>query len=157
MSNRACALSIMSAAAILLPISAGCASVPAPTPLPTTVQVVQPTNPPASPINSPTAPAATRVIPTATAVPTLAAPTPTTGPTKERVTFKSGDLTLVGYLFKPGGQGPFPGIIWNHGSEKDPDTGPEFDSVASIFVPAGYVVFAPVRRSMVLPGQFPTC
>lgn len=66
--------------------------------------------------------------------------------TKTRVTFKSGNLTLVGYLFKPDGDGPFPGIIWNHGSEQNPDKGQQFDAVANIFVPAGYVVFAPMRR-----------
>jgi dipeptidyl aminopeptidase/acylaminoacyl peptidase len=65
---------------------------------------------------------------------------------KQRVTFQSDGLTLIGFLFKPAGPGPFPGIIWNHGSEQHPDTGPEFDAVASILVPAGYVVFAPVRR-----------
>ncbi|HLY27325.1 MAG TPA: hypothetical protein VKQ72_13350 [Aggregatilineales bacterium] len=62
------------------------------------------------------------------------------------MTFKSGNLTLVGFLYKPDGQGPFPGIIWNHGSEQNPGPGPEFDAVANIFVPAGYVVFAPMRR-----------
>jgi dienelactone hydrolase len=65
---------------------------------------------------------------------------------KERVTFRSGDLTLVGFLFKPAGAGPFPAVVWNHGSEKNPGGGPQFDSVAAIFVPAGYVVFAPMRR-----------
>ena len=65
---------------------------------------------------------------------------------KQRVTFKSGSLTLVGYLFKPDGPGPFPALVWNHGSEKDPGGSPQFDTVASIFVPAGYVVFAPMRR-----------
>jgi dienelactone hydrolase len=65
---------------------------------------------------------------------------------KQRVTFKSGDLNLVGYLFKPEGSGPFPTLIWNHGSERDPGSGPQFNAVASIFVPAGYVVFAPMRR-----------
>lgn len=63
---------------------------------------------------------------------------------KQRVTFKSGSLTLVGYLFKPQGDGPFPAIIWNHGSEPSPGRGPQFDSVAAVF--ANYVVFAPVRR-----------
>jgi dienelactone hydrolase len=62
------------------------------------------------------------------------------------ITFKSGGLSLVGVLYKPEGNGPFPALIWNHGSEGRPDAGPQFDSVASIFVPAGYVVFAPVRR-----------
>jgi len=65
---------------------------------------------------------------------------------RQRVTFKSGGLTLVGYLFKPDGSGPFPAIVWNHGSEKNPGGGPQFSTVASIFVPAGYVVFAPMRR-----------
>ncbi len=64
---------------------------------------------------------------------------------KERVTFRSDHLTLVGVLFRPDGPGPFPGLIWNHGSEKDPNRG-QFDAVAAIFVPAGYVVFAPMRR-----------
>jgi len=65
---------------------------------------------------------------------------------KERVTFKSDGLTLVGFLFKPDGPGPFPGLIWNHGSEKNPGTMRQFNAVAAIFVPAGYVVFAPMRR-----------
>jgi carboxymethylenebutenolidase len=66
--------------------------------------------------------------------------------TRQRVTFSSGDVALSGVLYKPQGRGPFPALIWNHGSEKTPGAGPQFDTVASIFVPAGYVVFAPVRR-----------
>jgi len=66
--------------------------------------------------------------------------------TKERVTFKGDKLTLVGFLFKPNKPGPFPGLIWNHGSEKNPGAAPQFDAVAAVFVPAGYVVFAPMRR-----------
>jgi carboxymethylenebutenolidase len=64
----------------------------------------------------------------------------------KRVTFESGGLTLVGFLYQPEGDGRWPALIWNHGSEKDPGAGPQFDSVASAFVPAGYVVFAPERR-----------
>jgi dienelactone hydrolase len=64
---------------------------------------------------------------------------------KQRVTFKSGDLSLVGYVYRPDGNGPFPTVIWNHGSEPNPGAR-QFDAVASIFVPAGYAVFAPVRR-----------
>lgn len=65
---------------------------------------------------------------------------------KTRVTFTNDGLTLVGYHYHPDGPGPFPTLIWNHGSEKNPGGGPQFDSVAKIFVPAGYAVFAPVRR-----------
>ena len=76
------------------------------------------------------------------------APQPSATPvmSKERVTFTSGSLTMVGYLFKPEGDGPFPGIIWNHGSDPNPDQTSEFESVAQIVVPAGYVLFAPLRQ-----------
>lgn len=71
----------------------------------------------------------------------------TVGPSLgKRVTFESGGYSLVGFLYQPEGAGPWPALIWNHGSEKDPGAGPQFDTVASIFVPAGYVVFAPERR-----------
>jgi dienelactone hydrolase len=74
------------------------------------------------------------------------AQTPPASLSKERVTFKSGSLSLVGFLFKPDGPGPFPALVWNHGSEQSPGTMRQFDTVATIFVPAGYVVFAPMRR-----------
>lgn len=65
---------------------------------------------------------------------------------KQQVWYRNGSLTLVGYLYKPEGAGPFPALIWNHGSEPNPSGGPQFDSVAAIFVPAGYAVLAPLRR-----------
>ncbi len=65
---------------------------------------------------------------------------------KQAVRFKSGQLTLGGVVYKPDGPGPFPTVIWNHGSEKTPARFRQFDAVADIFVPAGYVVFAPSRR-----------
>jgi dienelactone hydrolase len=64
----------------------------------------------------------------------------------KKISFKSGGYTLVGFLYQPEGVGPWPALIWNHGSEKNPEAGPQFDTVASVFVPAGYVVFAPERR-----------
>ncbi|HVQ15077.1 MAG TPA: alpha/beta fold hydrolase [Vicinamibacterales bacterium] len=67
-------------------------------------------------------------------------------PSAKRVTFQSGGHSLVGFLYQPEGAGPWPALIWNHGSEKDPGAGRQFDTVASIFAPAGYVVFAPERR-----------
>jgi len=65
---------------------------------------------------------------------------------KQRVTYPNGTLKLVGYIYKPNGPGPFPTVVWNHGSEPNPGGGPQYDSVAAIFVPAGYVVVAPMRR-----------
>src|SRR5215475_493808 len=68
------------------------------------------------------------------------------GPNKQSVKFKSGQLKLVGVIYKRDGPGSFPAVIWNHGSEKTPGRSRQFDTVADIFVPAGYVVFAPSRR-----------
>jgi carboxymethylenebutenolidase len=122
------------AAAILIAVTA-CASAPAPIP-PTPEPPTAPTSAPPRTLSAP---------PTNTAVP---ASTPTPGMTTERVTFKSGDLVLEGFLYKPRVQGPFPALVWNHGSEQDPDPPAmqEFPGIASVFVPQGYIVFAPVRR-----------
>ena len=96
---------------------------------------------------SPTTTGASAPGPTATAMATSAPPvTATPGLTAGPVTFKSDGLSLQGYLYKPEGNGPFPAIVWNHGSEQSADPTSEFDAVAQIFVPAGYVVFAPAGR-----------
>ncbi|MGB0085498.1 MAG: prolyl oligopeptidase family serine peptidase [Rhodomicrobiaceae bacterium] len=59
------------------------------------------------------------------------------------VDFHSGELDLKGFLWKPAGDGPFPAILWNHGSEKRPGAA---DPVAQFFVARGYVFFVPHRR-----------
>jgi carboxymethylenebutenolidase len=70
----------------------------------------------------------------------------------ELVGFKSGDLELKGFLWKPAGAGPFPAILWDHGSEKLPGT---VESVASFFVARGYVFFVPHRRGQGRsPGRY---
>lgn len=61
----------------------------------------------------------------------------------ELIEFKSGNLELKGFIWKPSGEGPFPALLWNHGSEKSP--GP-VDTVARYFVTRGYVFFVPHRR-----------
>jgi carboxymethylenebutenolidase len=64
-------------------------------------------------------------------------------PTPTLISFTSGDLVLKGFIWKPEGEGPFPSILWNHGSERLP--GP-VDTVAPEFVRHGYVFFVPHRR-----------
>src|SRR5215470_362680 len=59
------------------------------------------------------------------------------------VSFPSGDLTLRGFLYKPEGNGPFPAIIWNHGSEKLPGQQPE---LARFYTGLGFVFFLPHRH-----------
>jgi carboxymethylenebutenolidase len=62
----------------------------------------------------------------------------------ELIGFTSGDLELKGFIWKPSGDGPFPALLWNHGSGRS--VGP-LDTVAPYFVSKGYVFFVPHRRS----------
>jgi len=60
----------------------------------------------------------------------------------EEVKFSSGKVTLHGFLYKPEGNGPFPTILYNHGSERKPGTKPE---LGKFFSAKGYVFFVPHR------------
>jgi dienelactone hydrolase len=76
--------------------------------------------------------------------PTIAADDVETGDGQPAlIDFPSGDLSLQGFLWKPKGNGPFPAMLWNHGSEKRPG---KVEPVASFFVARGYVFFVPHRR-----------
>ena len=59
------------------------------------------------------------------------------------VAFQSGSLELRGFIFKPEGTGPFPAVLYNHGSEKLPGAKPE---IGNYFASRGYVLFVPHRR-----------
>jgi dienelactone hydrolase len=61
----------------------------------------------------------------------------------ELVSFRSGEFTLQGFLYKPAGAGPFPAVIWNHGSEKKPGAQPE---LAVFYTSKGFVFFLPHRH-----------
>ncbi len=70
----------------------------------------------------------------------------------ELVSFQSGEFTLKGYLYKPQGAGPFPAMIWNHGSEKEPGFQPE---LAAFYTGKGFVFFLPHRHGHGLsPGEY---
>src|SRR5437660_611179 len=45
--------------------------------------------------------------------------------TAQNVEYPSGEFKLPGFLYRPKGDGPFPAVIWNHGSEKRPIAQPE--------------------------------
>jgi carboxymethylenebutenolidase len=62
----------------------------------------------------------------------------------EVVSFPSGDKTLQGVLFKPEGRGPFPAMVYNHGSGRSYDK--QFQALGPIFNQHGWVFFAPYRR-----------
>jgi carboxymethylenebutenolidase len=61
----------------------------------------------------------------------------------QEITFPSGSVTLHGFLFKPAGDGPFPAVLWNHGSERLPG---RLQPLADFFVGKGYAFFVPHRR-----------
>jgi dienelactone hydrolase len=64
----------------------------------------------------------------------------------ESVTFQSGSIKLHGLLYKPEGAGPFPAVLYNHGSAAGLLNNQAFDAIAPAFVERGWVFFAPYRR-----------
>jgi dienelactone hydrolase len=66
------------------------------------------------------------------------------------VTFPSGSLTLHGFVWKPAGRGPFPVVLYNHGSEKNME-GPS--ALGPVFASHGYLFFLPHRRGQGLSSD----
>jgi carboxymethylenebutenolidase len=64
-------------------------------------------------------------------------------PNAKLVSFPSPGGTLYGFLYVPEGNGPFPAVLWNHGSEKRPGWQPE---LAAFYNAHGFVFFLPHRR-----------
>jgi dienelactone hydrolase len=63
------------------------------------------------------------------------------------VFYPSGNLRLHAYLYKPNGDGPFPVVIYNHGSRSGRPRRPEPNEyIGSLLTRAGYVVLIPERR-----------
>lgn len=69
----------------------------------------------------------------------------------EIVSFQSGTLTLHGVLYKPEGAGPFPALLYNHGSAKDSSAAS--DALGPIFASHGWVFFMPSRRGQGLSSS----
>jgi carboxymethylenebutenolidase len=61
----------------------------------------------------------------------------------EEVKFPSANLELHGFLYKPQGGGPFPAVLYNHGSEQNPGSK---SVLGEFFSSRGYVFFVPHRR-----------
>ena len=65
--------------------------------------------------------------------------------TPDTITVQSGALTLSGLLWRPAGSGPFPAILYNHGSGAQRDSrGPEI--LGPLFARHGYVFLYLFRR-----------
>jgi dienelactone hydrolase len=85
----------------------------------------------------------------ALAVVALLSQAPTTPALPYETLFYTHDgLKLEAYLYKPEGAGPFPLVVYNHGSVTPGEEGREWPApyIARIFVPAGYALLVPERR-----------
>lgn len=71
----------------------------------------------------------------------------------EVVSFPSGDLTLHGVLYKPQGKGPFPAIVYNHGSAPGMLSSKAFEALGPVFASHGWVFFGPYRRGQGLSAS----
>jgi carboxymethylenebutenolidase len=68
------------------------------------------------------------------------------------VSFPSSGATSYGFLYIPEGKGPFPAILWNHGSERRPGWQPE---LGAFYNSHGFVFFLPHRRGQgKSPGSY---
>jgi dipeptidyl aminopeptidase/acylaminoacyl peptidase len=67
-------------------------------------------------------------------------------PAPQQVSFPSGNVTLRGTLCKPPGEGPFPALIYSHGSAPGKLNDLAFEQLGPLFAERGWVFFAPYRR-----------
>src|SRR6266581_5041206 len=67
--------------------------------------------------------------------------------TYETVFYPSGKLKIEAYVFKPEGAGPFPIVIYNHGSRAGHEREERpFAYVGEMLARSGYIVVVPERR-----------
>jgi carboxymethylenebutenolidase len=71
----------------------------------------------------------------------------------EEVTFTNGPLTLRGVVYKPAGPGPFPAVLYNHGSAPGMLNSQAFEAIGPRFAARGWVFFGPYRRGQGLSAQ----
>jgi carboxymethylenebutenolidase len=71
----------------------------------------------------------------------------------EIVQFPSGALTLHGVVYKPIGPGPFPAIVYSHGSAPGMVSSQAFDALGPVFTSHGWVFFGPYRRGQGLSAS----
>src|SRR6202171_3084778 len=71
----------------------------------------------------------------------------------ETVIFPSGEITLHGVLYKPEGTGPFPAVIYNHGSAPGMLSKTAFEALGPVFASHGWVFFGPYRRGQGLSAS----
>jgi dipeptidyl aminopeptidase/acylaminoacyl peptidase len=76
-----------------------------------------------------------------------------TGSTASVISFPSGGHILHGVVYKPRGPGPFPAILFNHGSAPGMQSKEAFDALGPAFAQRGWVFFGPYRRGQGLSAS----
>lgn len=85
--------------------------------------------------------------------PYTAAAAPAPLPQPEIVHFQSGNRTLGGELYKPSGAGPFPAVLYNHGSAEGMLSDAAAKAMGPLYAAKGWVYFMPYRRGQGLSAQ----
>lgn len=65
---------------------------------------------------------------------------------RQEVQFKNKSLTLGGILYKPYGEGPFPTVLYNHGSAPGALNNQAAEILGPLYAKHGWVYFMPYRR-----------
>ena len=61
--------------------------------------------------------------------------------------YSSGTLRIQAYLYRPSGDGPFPAVIYNHGTRDGRERASvPFEHIGRMLTRAGYAVMVPERR-----------
>jgi carboxymethylenebutenolidase len=71
----------------------------------------------------------------------------------ETVTIDAGDHALRAVLYRPVGPGPFPAVLYNHGSAPGMLNNQAFEALGPMFAGRGWVFFAPYRRGQGLSAS----
>jgi carboxymethylenebutenolidase len=71
----------------------------------------------------------------------------------EIVSFPSGQVTLKGAQYKPEGTGPFPAVVYNHGSAPGMLSKQAFEALGPEFTAHGWVFLGPYRRGQGLSAS----
>jgi carboxymethylenebutenolidase len=87
------------------------------------------------------------------AIACLLGPTAVTASDGKVVSFPSSGHTLRGVLYAPPGRGPFPAILFNHGSAPGMMSKQAFDAVGPVFAAHGWLFFGPYRRGQGLSAS----
>jgi carboxymethylenebutenolidase len=69
------------------------------------------------------------------------------------VAFPSGEITLHGVVYRPEGKGPFPAVVYNHGSAAGMLSREAFEALGPVFASHGWVFFGPYRRGQGLSAS----